>query len=179
MKNEKGMGLIQALITIVFIVAIIVFLGYVIVNKYHEVRVETIKTDMLQVEWKIKDYIDKKIVNKEEKEYLGTKLSEMKEDVVLKSFFESNIIKEEEYDKYYVLKDEDLAKVGLEITNYKGSYFLINYDTYEIMVSRGCKLSKDKVLYKLTDIIKESNVDNKNENKENTNNKVNEENKNN
>ena len=77
----------------------------------------------------------------------------MKEDNVLKTFFNGNILSEEEYDKYYALKDEDLATAGLEITNYLGSYFIINYETYEVIVSSGCKYFKDEILYKLSDII--------------------------
>lgn len=157
MKRNKGMGMVKLIIMIIFIILIVVSSVYFIKKEYHEVRVETIKTDMLQVQWKIKDYIDKQVVKGEEKKYLGTKLTEMKEDDVLKTFFDENILKEEEYDKYYALKDEDLATAGLEITNYSGSYFLINYETYEVIVSMGCKYFKDETLYKLSDIISKTN----------------------
>ena len=119
-----------------FIGLVVALSVYFIRMQYHEARVETIKTDMLQVQWKVKDYIDKQIVKGEEKKYLGTKLSEMKEDLVL--------------------KDEDLATATLKITNYKDSYFIINYDTYEVLVSKGCKYSENEVLYKLSDIINKS-----------------------
>lgn len=157
MKSSNGMGIIKLIIMVLFILAIIVTGMYFLRKQYHEVRIETIKTDMLQVQWRIKDYIDKQVVKGEEKKYLGTKLTEMKEDNVLKTFFNGNILSEEEYDKYYALKDEDLATAGLEITNYLGSYFIINYETYEVIVSKGCKYSKDVTLYKLSDIISKSN----------------------
>lgn len=153
MKSSNGMGIIKLIIMVLFILAIIVTGMYFLRKQYHEVRIETIKTDMLQVQWRIKDYIDKQVVKGEEKKYLGTKLTEMKEDNVLKTFFNGNILSEEEYDKYYALKDEDLAAAGLEITNYLGSYFIINYETYEVIVSSGCKYFKDEILYKLSDII--------------------------
>ena len=149
MKKNNGMGMIKIIIIMLFIGIVVALSVYFIRMQYHEARVETIKTDMLQVQWKVKDYIDKQIVKGEEKKYLGTKLSEMKEDLVLKEFFNKNILSEEEYDKYYVLKDEDLATATLKITNYKDSYFIINYDTYEVLVSMGCKYSENEVLYKL------------------------------
>lgn len=175
MRSNKGMGMIKLILMLVFIAVVVVAVVYFVIMKYHEVRVETIKTDMLQVQWKIKDYIDKQTVKGEEKKYLGTKISEMKEDIVLKEIFENNVVPEEEYEKYYALKDEDLAVAGLEITNYEDSYFLINYETYEVIVTKGCEYSKEETLYKLTDIINKSNEEavnqeeNKQENQENQN----------
>ena len=154
MKNNKAMGLINLILTISFIVVIVSVSIYFIRMKYYEARVKTIKTDMLQVQWKLKDYMDKQIVNGEEKKYIGTKVSDMKEDAEIKEFLEKNIITEEEYEKYYVLKDEELATAGLAITNYEGAYFIVNYENYEVINTKGCNYSNDKVLYKLTEIDK-------------------------
>ncbi len=153
MRRNKGMGIVKLIVMIIFIILIVVASVEFVKMKYYEARVETIKTDMLQVQWKIKDYIDKQTVKGEEKHYLGTKLSEIKDDVILKNFFNKNILSEEEYEKYYALKDENLAAAGLEITNYEDSYFIINYETYEVIVSKGYEYSKGEVLYKLSDII--------------------------
>ncbi len=152
MKNEKGMGLIQMIIFVVLIVLIVAMLVYFIRMQYNRAQIETIKTDMLQVQWKLKDYVDTQTVNGEDIKYLGTKLSESIQDPVLADLISSNVIPENEYEKYYVLKDSDLSAAGLGITNYEESYFLINYETYEIIVSKGCKFADDDVLYKLSDI---------------------------
>ena len=157
MKCNNGMGIIKLIVMILFIVLIVSTTVYFVRMKYHETRIETIKTDMLQVQWKLKDYIDKQTVKGEEKHYLGTKLSEPSEDALINDFLSKNVLSEEDYDKYYVLKDEDLALAGLEITNYENSYFIINYETYEIVVTQGCEYSEDEVLYKLSDIIAKTN----------------------
>lgn len=157
MKKNKGMGMIQLIVMILFIILIVATIVYFVRIQYHEARIETIKTDMLQVQWKIKDYIDKQTVKGEEKQYLGTKLSEMRNDSILQEFLSNNILSESEYEKYYVLKDENLATAGLEITNYQDSYFIINYETYEVIVSKGCKYSEKEILYKLSDIIAKTN----------------------
>lgn len=157
MKRNKGMGMIQLIVMILFIILIVATIVYFVRIQYHEARIETIKTDMLQVQWKIKDYIDKQTVKGEEKQYLGTKLSEMRNNSILQEFLSNNILSESEYEKYYVLKDENLATAGLEITNYQDSYFIINYETYEVIVSKGCKYSEKEILYKLSDIIAKTN----------------------
>lgn len=166
MKKNNGMGIIKLILMVALIVVVVISGAYFVRKKYREVKAETIKTDMLQVQWKLKDYIDKQTVKGEEKKYLGTKISEMQDNELIKDFLTKNIISEEEYEKYYVLQDENLAEAGLEITNYEGSYFLINYDTYEVIDTKGYNKSDDEVLYKLTDINKkdEENTASENEN---------------
>lgn len=153
MKSNRGMGIIQLIISIV-VIAIIVALGvYFLRMKYEQAKVQTAKTDMLLVEWKAKDAIEKQTVKGEEKVYIGTKVSEMKEEPLIKEFLNQNIISEEEYEKYYVLTDADLEKLGLEISNYENSFFLINYDNYEIITTKGCEYEEGETLYKLSDIL--------------------------
>ena len=171
MKNNNGMGIIQLMIIIIVIVFIIATSIHFVKKQYNEVRAQTIKTDMLQVQWKLKDYMNKQTVNGEEKQYLGTKISEITDDILISDFLTKNIISEEEYEKYYVLKDEDLSKAKLEITNYKDSYYLINYETYEVIVTQGCKYSKDEILYKLSDI--ENRTDKQTNTIDNTENEIN------
>ena len=62
------------------------------------------------------------------------------------------------------MQDENLAEAGLEITNYEGSYFLINYNTYEVIDTKGYNKSDDEVLYKLTDINKKDDENTTSEN---------------
>lgn len=159
MKRNTGMGMIKLILMLLFIILIVATTVYLVRMQYNKVKIETIKTDLLQVQWKIKDYIDKQTVQGEEKQYLGTKLSEMIDDPILQDFFSNKILSEAEYEKYYVLKDENLATAGLEITNYTDSYFIINYETYEVIVSKGCKYSKEENLYKLSDILSKTNTE--------------------
>lgn len=163
MKSQKGMGLIQLVIFVVIIIFIVSMIVYFIRLQYNKVQIDTVKTDMLQVQWKIKDYIDTQTVNSDEITYLGTKLSENLQDAILSNLINSKVIPESEYDKYYVLKDSDLSAAGLGITNYIESYFLVNYDNYEIIISKGCEISDDETLYKLSDIEKRT-EDNQNTN---------------
>lgn len=151
MKDNKGMGTIKLIIFVVIIGLIVAMGVYFSRMKYNQARIETIKTDMLQIQWKLKDYMDKQTIKGEEKKYLGEKVSQMQEDEGIKEFINKGILSREEYDKYYVLKDEDLAKATSEITNYQNSYFLVNYENYEIILTSGFEYMKGKTLYKLSD----------------------------
>ncbi len=151
MKDNKGMGTIKLIIFVVIIGLIVAMGVYFSRMKYNQARIETIKTDMLQIQWKLKDYMDKQTIKGEEKKYLGEKVSQMQEDEGIKEFINKGILSREEYDKYYVLKDEDLAEATSEITNYQNSYFLVNYENYEIILTSGFEYMKGKTLYKLSD----------------------------
>ena len=69
MKSNRGMGIIQLIISIV-VIAIIVALGvYFLRMKYEQAKVQTAKTDMLLVEWKAKDAIEKQTVKGNEESF--------------------------------------------------------------------------------------------------------------
>ena len=152
MKDNKGMGYILAII-IIIIVAILVAAGvYFIRIKLNEEKIETLKTNMLLIQWKARDYVDTKKAAKEEIIYIGTKVSEMKENNLISEWIKKDVIKEEEYEKYYVLNDEDLKSLSSEVSNEESSYYLVNYDTYEIIITKGCSYNDEEILYKLSDI---------------------------
>ena len=111
MKSNKGMGIIS-LICIVVVIAIITGVSvYFARLKYNEAKVQTIKTDMLLVQWKVKSYIDSQIAEKVEINYLGVKISEVTDNNLINTFKEKNVIDESEYEKYYMLSDEELNQI--------------------------------------------------------------------
>ena len=71
MKKNNGMGIIKLILMVVLIVVVVATGVYFTRKKYREVKAETIRTDMLQVQWKLKDYIDKQTVKGEEKKKLA------------------------------------------------------------------------------------------------------------
>ncbi len=155
-RDNKGMGYIQVIIIIVFVAMVVAGGIYYIRMRLNKEYNETIKTNMLLIEWKVKDYKDKKTASKEEFVGVGSKLSEMQGDSVISEWLSKGIIENSQYDKYYVLKDEDLANLSLEISNEEGAYYIVNYDTMDIIFSKGCRYDKDKILYRLSDIENEN-----------------------
>lgn len=152
MKKNAAIGVIQLIGMMIIIIVVVALAIYYTRMKYKELKLETIRTDMLQIQWKVKDYIDEQTVRKEDKTYLGKKISELKENDIIKEFLSKNIISEELYEKYYVLTDNDLTAIDSGITNYEGSYFLINYDDYEVIITKGFERTKNDIIYTLNDI---------------------------
>lgn len=152
MESNSGMGFIKVIILTVIIAMFVAGGVYFARMQYNQARTKTIKTNMLLVEWKVKEYESKQKVEGKETEYIGTKVSEMQQDTNVKLLIEKGIIPSDAYDKYYVLLDSDLEKLTLEISNESNSYYIVNYETNDILITSGCKYSKDKVLYRLSDI---------------------------
>jgi len=153
-KSENGIGFIGVIILIVIILAVAGVVIYLLELKYNEEKIETIKTNMLKISWKTAEILEKAKVSGTDPEYVGTKMSEMIDDERLRAIKENNIIAAEDYDKYYVITDEDIEKLGIEnVKNEDDSLYLLNYDnTGEIYISKGFGyLGRDK-FYKLSDI---------------------------
>lgn len=53
----------------------------------------------------------------------------------IKDFLNKNIITTD-FDKYYVLKDEDLQKLNLDVRNQKDSYYIVNYEKNEVYTTK-------------------------------------------
>lgn len=152
MKSNKGMGYIQVIIIIAFIAMLVASSIYYVRMKLNEEYIETIKTNMLLIEWRVREYKDKKKAEGEEITYIGTKVSDVLEDPLIIPILEKNVISSDEYDNYYVLKDSDLEALSLEITNEENSYYIIDYETLDIIITKGCSYKDDQTLYRLSDI---------------------------
>lgn len=153
-NDEKGIGVVGVIILIVIILAVVGVVLYFLELKYNEEKIETIKTNMLKISWKTTEILEKAKVSGTDPEYVGTKMSEMIDDERLRALKENNIIAAEDYEKYYVITDEDIVKLGIEnVKNEEGAFYLLNYDnTGEILISKGFGyLGRDK-FYKLSDI---------------------------
>lgn len=152
MKSNKAMGYIPSILIIVIVALLVASSVYFIRIKLNEEYIETLKTNMLLIEWKAREYVDTKKASKEEIVYIGTKVSEMRENQLISNIINDNVISEDEYEKYYVLTDDNLQELNLEVTNEEGSYYIINYDTYEVIITKGCIYKEGETLYKLSDI---------------------------
>ena len=113
-----------------------------------------------------------KIVTELEKGDLNLDESISKFEEGIKISKQCNKILEDAEKKITILLEKDgevkeenfVSEAGLEITNYEGSYFLINYNTYEVIDTKGYNKSDDEILYKLTDINKKDDENTTSEN---------------
>lgn len=151
MKSQKGMSYIMMLIWIVIIVILIGAIIYFTQTKYEEEKLETLKTDLITLQGKIRILSQEVTMKKEGVSYIGRSLAENLEEETIKKLIEESIITSEngEYKEFYILEGEDFS--DLELDNYNISKVIVNYTTCEIIYPEGFYIN-DKIYYKLSDL---------------------------
>ena len=169
MKSQKGMGHLMLIICIAIILVFIIGIIYLVRETIKKEKVETYQTNMLLIQGKVKVISNEATIQKNEELLKGRKVAEAIEEEQIKKLLENNIISQEEtsFSKYYILEQEHLDEIGLDNIKLKEGYFIVNYDTDEIIYSNGIKVGKD-IYYKLSEL------ENLNKQKENIEEPVNE-----
>lgn len=150
MKKESGMGLL-AIIFIIVLIIVLVVLGYYTVKKItKDKKLEDIKANMLLIQGKCKILEENTKVNKNEDNILGKKVSDMKENQIVAQFLEKNIIPEDKLEKYYVLSNEDLNNMEIDVQNEENSYYIVNYEEDSVYITKGYMNEEtNEIVYKL------------------------------
>lgn len=150
MKNEKGMSHIMLILSIAIIIGAVIGGLYFAKKEYDKYKLESLKTNMVTLQAKIKVLADEVAIKKEGVEYVGKKLSDNLEDEDVKMLIDKNVIvnaeneeqEEEEtkeeseanYEGYYILEVEDISKLGL--SSVWASKVIVNYNTHEIIYAK-------------------------------------------
>lgn len=169
MKSQKGMGHLMLIICIVVIILFIIGIIYIAKTNVEEEILETYETNMLLIQGKVKIISQESTIQKKEELLKGRKLSDNLEDEQVKKLLENGIISQEEtsFSKYYILEKSHLEEIGLGNIELKEGYYIVNYDTDEIIYSKGIIIGKE-TYYKLSEL------EEKNKQKENQEQVVNE-----
>ena len=143
-KKEEGLTYIAMIFIIIFIALIVFGAIYFVRMQISKEALETLKTNLL-LDMKEKDA-----------KLTGTKLTDMKEDEVIKAFLEKQIIDSESKDSdFYVLTQQDLRDLELEnIKEESGMYYIVDYKNNDIITTKGYTAIDGQTYYKLTDIEK-------------------------
>lgn len=153
MKRGYFKTYVKILFFIGIIIAIIYGAGYFLKNEYDDEQFETIKTDMLLIEAKTKMVAEKIKMKEKDAVYVGKKIEEAKDDEDIKKLQESGIINlEEKNNVYYILEKSNLEELGLTAVNLAEGYYIVEYNSNEIIYAKGIKDKNGNVLYKLSDI---------------------------
>lgn len=153
MKKERGMGILGIIVTVILIIFFIVLSYNFFSNMAKDSEIEDIKANMLVIQGKSKIIKETSKANNNEEGFVGKRISEMREDNIIASFLEKGVINEEELDKYYVLSNEDMKSMGLDVKNEKKSYYITNYESNEVFITKGYKDGDtEEVIYKLENI---------------------------
>lgn len=153
LKEQKGMGHLATFFCIIIIIAIITICIYYIKNMMQQENKKNYETDMLLIQGKIKVISQESTIQKKEEILQGKKLSENLEDEEIKKLLQNNIISTEESDftKYYILEKTDLEELGLSSIELTEGFYIVNYETYEVIYSSGVKIDNNNY-YKLSEL---------------------------
>lgn len=159
MKSQKGMSNIMLLICIVLILAIIGAILYIVNNLNQERILENYQTEMLMLQSKVKILSQEAIMQKKDELLKGKKVSENLEDENIKMLLENKVISQEEesFDKYYILDRATIEEMGLSNIVLEQGFYIVNYNTDEIIYSNGIVLGKE-TYYKLSQIQKRNEI---------------------
>ena len=135
LNNEKGLGLIGVCILIVFIVVVALFIGLNIKNIIQKENKSDVTSDMLLIQGACKVKKDSSDVEKNTNELVGNTEINGIDKKVIYDFLDKNIIIDN-FDKYYVLTNDDLAKLKLDVKNQEGAYYIINYETNDVLTTK-------------------------------------------
>ena len=155
-KKEEGLTYIAMIFIIIFIALIVFGAIYFVRMQISKEALETLKTNLLLIQGKtelVSQHVDMK---EKDAKLTGTKLTDMKEDEVIKAFLEKQIIDSESKDSdFYVLTQQDLRDLELEnIKEESGMYYIVDYKNYDIITTKGYTAIDGQTYYKLTDIEK-------------------------
>ena len=138
MSRRLRINIFTAVLVIFMIFATgTIFQRYIKINNIQKDR--SVRADMLLIQGVAKVKKSRFNVSKKNEELVGVKVSDKLEDSIIKKFISDLEIPSEDYSKYYILYDDDLKKLDLEIRNADNSLYVVNYDTGEVYITKAYK----------------------------------------
>ena len=138
MSRRLRINIFTAVLVIFMIFATgTIFQRYIKINNVQKDR--SVRADMLLIQGVAKVKKSRFNVSKKNEELVGVKVSDKLEDSIIKKFISDLEIPSEDYSKYYILYDDDLKKLDLEIRNADNSLYIVNYDSGEVYITNPYK----------------------------------------
>lgn len=157
-REKKGITLTALVLTVMIILILTSVSVYTATHLIREANLQSVNTNMLQIQIKIKAIQEKvEFGNDEGEEYVGEKLSDTEATELINKVNSTYVVIDEynaETDKYYKLTNEDLVKLGLQALQEKEEYiYVVNYRSNEVIFTKGFKAEDKKLHYALSDMI--------------------------
>lgn len=138
MSRRLRINIFTAVLVVFMIFAVgAIFKRYKKINNVQKDR--NVRADMLLIQGVAKVKKSRFNVSKKSEELVGVKLSDRLDDAIIRKFIIDLNIPAEDYSKYYILYDEDLKKLELEIKNLDNSLYIVNYDSGEVYITNPYK----------------------------------------
>lgn len=161
MKQKNGIGFVKLIIGIIVIVIVVILAISYAKKEIDKEMVKNVQADLLLVQAKIELVKGNYSMDKENNPLKGYQLTQLPEDISIQDFYDKNIITQDEYERYYLLTSEALEQCGLGelVGNYDG-YFIVNYDDYEVIYTKGYENTNGLWCYKLSELNKANEPEN-------------------
>lgn len=138
MSRRLRINIFTAVLVVFMIFAVgAIFKRYKKIDNVQKDR--NVRADMLLIQGVAKVKKSRFNVSKKSEELFGVKLSDRLDDAIIRKFIIDLNIPAEDYSKYYILYDEDLKKLELEIKNLDNSLYIVNYDSGEVYITNPYK----------------------------------------
>lgn len=138
MSRRLRINIFTAVLVVFMIFAVgTIFKRYKKIDNVQKDR--NVRADMLLIQGVAKVKKSRFNVSKKSEELVGVKLSDRLDDAIIRKFIIDLNIPAEDYSKYYILYDEDLKKLELEIKNLENSLYIVNYDSGEVYITNPYK----------------------------------------
>lgn len=154
MKSQKGMSLKMLIICIFILVVLAITIAYFINSQIRNEKMQTYKTNMLLIQGKIKVLSQESTIQKKDEILKGEKLLDKLEEEKIKELLDKKVINQEEenFSKCYIWNQETLNEVGLSNIYLQDGCYIVNYETDEVIYSEGINIG-NKVYYRLSELL--------------------------
>lgn len=145
--NSKGITIVSLTVTVI----VLLILGGITIsaggNILKKTNLQTINTNMMLIQAKVKTISEQAKFNKESSNYIGKLVSEIPDNQKINKLINDGIITDST--KEYLISKDDLKQMGLTKIDIEDGY-IVNYDTEEIIYVKGFE-TENTTYYKLSE----------------------------
>ena len=147
-SNEKGITLVTLVITMIVLVILASVTIYTGSNIIKQAQLQTINTNIMLIQAKVKTISEQAKFNKNTSGYQGYVVTDVTGNEKIQKLVSDGVI--DDASKYYVLWQEHLNDMGLEKVDVEDGY-VVNYDTEVVIYVKGFEYDVT-TYYKSTDL---------------------------
>lgn len=149
--KKSGITLTVLTITIVILIILVGVGGTVSVKLVRKGKEQSLASDMLQIQAKVKIIMERASFNGDTSIYIGTKLKDAGNKAEIAGVALST--QELEKDSIYIYDKATLASIGLDSIKLSvQEVFLVDYSNADIIFPKGCKKEDGSIFYRLSEI---------------------------
>ena len=137
-------------ILLIILASVIIYTGGFVITT---ANLQSLKTNMLLIQAKERTLAEKALFEDDKSILKGEKLSEVNYPSI-ENLKNLGIIstEEEHYEDYYVWNSSILQEFSIDTKLEEGQYYIVNYNTDEIITTEGFEHKDGNTYYKLSDI---------------------------